>query len=312
MTTKTKHDLRYYVLRAVKDFKTLIIYFDVTRPQYESTFKTDGKFDVKKLESILKYLNRGTSRLTKDELPRYNKLSRAVNLTFGIPRELINKVMGEHVDENGRHHRIPSSTIIKSFIDKEFIRVEKNGAKVRKDKKSGTYKCVCYWHRKYFLYDRKYWHRLLADDRYKDINTFPHASERVKRIIKEWSKSIVKNDSKSAVKNVSNAVETPQTKILNSEISQSETNNVPSRFRQWVKNMAVANGFVKEMGMFDKLADYQVMEVRDTMKKAIERDDVSILDNIGLRYEKGIVELMQHVWYRHKKRMKARQSEEVA
>ena len=48
------------------------------------------------------------------------------------------------------------------------------------------------------------------------------------------------------------------------------------------------------------------------MKKAVERDDVGIIDNIGMRYEEGIVDLMKHVWHRRKNRMKARQSKEVA
>lgn len=46
---KSKKDLSFYVQRAVDDFKTLVIYFNVTRPQYEPAFKVDGKFSIKKL-----------------------------------------------------------------------------------------------------------------------------------------------------------------------------------------------------------------------------------------------------------------------
>lgn len=47
---KSKKDLKFYVQRAVDDFKTLVIYFNVVRPQYEPAFRDkDGKFSIKKL-----------------------------------------------------------------------------------------------------------------------------------------------------------------------------------------------------------------------------------------------------------------------
>lgn len=185
MKTKPKHDLRFYIDRAVKDFKTLVIYFNVTRPQYEEQFKDNGKFSTEKLMGVMRFLNGGWKKA--DDIRKYNRLSAVYNYTFGIPNELVRKTLGEYVDENGKHHRIPVTPIVK-WLQKEGWLGETTdaGKGFVKDKESGKWKTVCQWRKKYPLANVKYWFKLLSDENYSDINGFPNASPRIKKIIMDW------------------------------------------------------------------------------------------------------------------------------
>lgn len=185
METKPKHDLKFYIDRAVKDFKTLVIYFNVTRPQYEPEFKECGKFSVEKLIEVQRYLKAGWKKA--DDVKKYNRLSAAYNYTFGIPNELVRKVLGEYVDENGKHHRIPVRPIVKWLQNEGWLGEETDAGKgFVKDKETGKWKTVCQWRKKYPLANLKYWLKLIADNNYGDLNTIPYASTRVKRIIMKW------------------------------------------------------------------------------------------------------------------------------
>lgn len=143
---RPKRDIKQQIEDAVKDFKTLVIYFNITRPQYEATFKDGGEFSTKKLTNIAHYLSKGTKGLTKEELHRYNKLSAVYNYTFGIPSELVKKVLGYITDENGKHIRIPVKSIVEHLQKVGFLgKVINGGKRLVKDKETGKFRSICHW-----------------------------------------------------------------------------------------------------------------------------------------------------------------------
>ena len=223
---KTRKSLEFYIRRAIDDFKTLVIYFNITRPQYENDYKEDGKFSIGKLTRIKRFLSMGTSRLSRNDLKSYNQRLKKYNYTFGIPNDLVRRVIGKYVDYNGRHVRISTKKIVQFLVDKNFIEPIGNGVKVRKDSE-GNYKAVCRWGKKYLLKDVKYAHALFNDKRYCDINTFPNASERIRRIIMEWVKGFdnKRQHKDNATPEQSTIVETP----TNAQIQ-------PDYFQNWLNN----------------------------------------------------------------------------
>ena len=187
---KKKNNRYFYIERAIQDLKTLVIYFNVTRPQYEKAYKDDsGKFSKDLLLKSIEFLSSWNGR-SKDEKKRlafkYVKCSTAFNYTFGIPCELIQKVLGVYRDENNKKCRISIDDVAPSLIQSGFMRVINDGRKI--DYK--TKKVKCWWTKKYLLKNEKYWFMLLDDKRYSSISTFPYASERVKGIVCEWIKGI--------------------------------------------------------------------------------------------------------------------------
>ena len=46
---KPKYDKQYYLELASKTFKYIVIYFDVTRPQYENNYRYNGRFSIDEL-----------------------------------------------------------------------------------------------------------------------------------------------------------------------------------------------------------------------------------------------------------------------
>ena len=54
---KTIKPKEFYVNRAVKDFRTLVQYFCVTRPRYQRRYQADGRLDLKKVLDALDFLD---------------------------------------------------------------------------------------------------------------------------------------------------------------------------------------------------------------------------------------------------------------
>lgn len=183
---KIKNDRQFYVDRAKSDLKDLIIFFNVTRPQHLDSFKTDGKFDLKKLLSQLAFVE-GWHKRTRDEkaalAKTYSAYSKNLNYAFGIPSKLINKVCGEWVDENGKHHRISSDEIVQSLVDEGFIRVINAGRKFDKSD-DGEYKVKAWWCKKYIIANQKYWYKMISDSKYSEL--YNYASSRLRKIIGKW------------------------------------------------------------------------------------------------------------------------------
>lgn len=245
MTTKPKQDLKFYIERAVRDLKTLIIYFNVTRPQYELQFKVNGKFSIDKMMDVQRILKAGWRACP---YKNYNQLSAAYNYTFGIPVELIRAVVGEYVDDNGRHHRISSSRIVKHLQTIGFIKgVVGNGTRVVKDRDTGKFHSICRWRKKYPIANVKYWMTMLNDPRYSDINTIPNASSRVKRIVMRWHK-----------KNCCHKVETA---------TESRGRKLVQYVEQVMTNLGQEKTRRAEMKELSKMRDYDIERLCDLTKR---------------------------------------------
>lgn len=182
--------------KAVDDFKQLIIYFDVTRPQHEKNYFQDGKFNLSKLIDQHKFLRTWDkkTRTEKKYLARkYAEYSTTFNLTFGIPSELIKTVLGIYKDEDGRRHKVSIEEVSEILVKQDFIKVVNAGKKFNKDE-DGNFKVKCWWHKKYLLKNEKYWFKMLSEPKYSNIETF--ATKRVRDIVFNWIRSFKEDDKK--------------------------------------------------------------------------------------------------------------------
>lgn len=192
---KNKQDKSYYINRAINDFKSLVIYFNVTRPQYEHNYHRDGKFSLDKLQKQFDFLSGWNKRSASDKrdlAKLYATYSKTFNLTFGIPYHLVEKVLGCYRDANGKKIRISIDEVVPKLVEEGFMTEINAGRKV--DYK--THEVKCYWTKKYLLKNVKYWFNLFNDKRYHDISTFPSASSRIKKIIFDFVRSFSKEEKK--------------------------------------------------------------------------------------------------------------------
>jgi hypothetical protein len=272
--------LRYYIERAVKDFKTLVIYFNVTRPQMEAKFKENGKFSLEKLLSITRYINAGWK--AADDKEKYNKLSAAYNYTFGIPNELVKKVLGVYVDENGRHVKIPVEKIVQHLRETGFIdEPVGNGTKVVKDKKDGKFRAVCYWRKKYPLANVKYWLKLMSDKLYSNIKTFPNASDRIKKIIMKWHDEWGKKKTERKTERVENT----------------SNGDLAERFEKDVERYVNVKAYSSELKKFKALWKGIKLDIYETVKKAWIAKNPTVIENLKTRFDDDwIVDLMKNYY----------------
>lgn len=158
-----------------EDLRTLFIYFSVTRLVQCQTYWTTGFFDWERFQYARRFYKdwkAGKIRKSIENRKLYGKLLAAWNETLGIPTELISDVIGKF-----HHNRIP--------FDEVRSRVEgynnlRGGKRVYKGQVKGTFLG------KYIPTSGVEWKKLLDDERYHDLETIPNASERVKKIIREW------------------------------------------------------------------------------------------------------------------------------
>lgn len=199
--TKTKHDKSFYIDRATNDFKTLVIYFNVTRPQHQKGyFGKDEKFSKEKMDEQLSFLHKWHEMSTSERrhyAKQYTQYSKTFNYTFSIPCDLVNKVLGCYRDENGKKCRISIDDVLPQLIESGFVRVMNAGRKIDQE----TKKVKCWWFKKYLI-SSAYRSTLMNDNRYSDILNFPYASQRIKDIVVNWVKSQKKDDTPPLPRNV--------------------------------------------------------------------------------------------------------------
>lgn len=200
----------WYWNRAKKRFKVLVIYFCVTRPQYEKAYHRNGKFSLEELlyqMDFLETFNDRSETFRKIHSRQQARYSKTFNYTFGIPSELVKSVLGQWKDERGKTVRIPVNKLVKELEDENFIRVCKHGTKTRKDDE-GKYHATCWWDTKYLLADRAYWMKLMSDEKYSDYMKYPEDNEgfvsEVRSKISKWKNRVVsmattKNDYQSVL-----------------------------------------------------------------------------------------------------------------
>lgn len=190
---KQTKDKEYYLRRAKVGIKTLAIYFDVTRPQYEKQYHEDGKFSVDKMLKQIDFINRHKgSYMAKSDLELYKRYSTTFNYTFGIPSKLIDEVLGRY-RENGKMFMVKREEVLGSLEEEGWIEVLHAGSKV--GKKDGKYAKLFWWSTKLKIKNREYWFKLLSDSRYSDYTKYPLDDEgfveRAVKIIAAWRKKNV-------------------------------------------------------------------------------------------------------------------------
>ena len=272
--------------RAIDDFKQLVIYFDVTRPQHEKNYFKDGKFNRTKMIDQHKFLDswNSKSRSDKKSLSKvYSKYSETFNLTFGIPRELISSIIGSYRDDDGKKHRILIGDVICPLVEKNFIKVVNDGKKFNKDD-DGNYKVKCWWNKKYLLKNDKYWFKLLSDPKYSNIETF--ASKRVRNIVFNWiSKFKKKHENVESTNNVEQQKQISETKkdkqMINGEQKKTITSKViQSCLKRGVISPETAVQWIGDLVYFRKQNPFTIDEATMLYNSEPTMDKNNYVDKI--------------------------------
>lgn len=177
---------------AVKRFKVLVTYFDVTRPQYDSAFKDkNGRFSKDIVSQKMNFLSRWNPRQrhSADQYRLYAKYSSEINYTFSIPSRLVETIIGSWRDDDGVRHRIPVEKVVSILIEEGWLKMEMNaGAKFKKV--DGRFE-KRYWFNKKYLMNEQTWNAYIDDPAYSDYTKYPGFRDdpEVKRaihIISKW------------------------------------------------------------------------------------------------------------------------------
>ena len=187
----------YYMRRSEVGFKTLIIYFSVTRPQYEKAYHKDGKFDKDVLLHQMEFLSSWDKRSKREKellAKRYSQYARTFNYTFDIPVGLVKEILGKY-----RRTRISIKEITDKLEADGWLEVKNAGTRTKKCE-DGKAHVVCWWHKKYLIANRKYWLQLLSDKKYSDYNKYPRDEEgfvqRAVSIIAKYRKNTITEEDK--------------------------------------------------------------------------------------------------------------------
>lgn len=187
----------YYMRRAEVGFKTLVIYFSVTRPQYEKAYHKDGKFDKNVLMRQMDFLSSWDKRSKREKellAKRYSQYARTFNYTFDIPVRLVKEILGKY-----RRLRISIKEITDKLEAEGWLEVKNAGTRTKKGE-DGKAHVVCWWHKKYLIANRKYWLQLLSEKKYSDYKKYPRDEEgfveRAVSIIAKYRKNTIKTEEK--------------------------------------------------------------------------------------------------------------------
>ena len=187
----------YYIRRAEVGFKTLVIYFSVTRPQYEKAYHKDDKFDKDVLMRQMDFLSTWDKRSKREKellAKRYSEYARTFNYTFDIPVGLVKDIIGKY-----RRSRISIKEITDKLEADGWLEVKNAGTRTKKGE-DGKAHVVCWWHKKYLIANKKYWLKLLSDKKYSDYLKYPEDKEgfvqRAVSIIAKYRKNTIKTEEK--------------------------------------------------------------------------------------------------------------------
>ena len=187
----------YYIRRAEVGFKTLVIYFSVTRPQYEKAYHKDDKFDKDVLMRQMDFLSTWDKRSKREKellAKRYSEYARTFNYTFDIPVGLVKEILGKY-----RRSRISIKEITDKLEADGWLEVKNAGTRTKKGE-DGKAHVVCWWHKKYLIANKKYWLKLLSDKKYSDYRKYPEDKEgfvqRAVSIIAKYRKNTIKTEEK--------------------------------------------------------------------------------------------------------------------
>ena len=174
----TKEDA---VKRAAQDFKTLILYYNVTRPQQLPYFKRNGKFSIKEMKRQINFGGKsmGTVKrmnLDENQMKQFMACQAHYNYTFGIPRERINAVLGFYRDDTGHKIRIRVQDVL-PIVEADIGTIEHKPH----GEAWGKYSFCGKW-----MMDEKIRDNYLKDKKWSDIYNAPNVSEHFKKLMKKW------------------------------------------------------------------------------------------------------------------------------
>jgi hypothetical protein len=179
------------VKRAAQDFKTLIIYYNVTRPQQLPYFKRNGKFSIKEMKRQINFGGKSMDEvknmnLNESQFKNFIACQTHYNYTFGIPSERVKKVLSSYRDESGKTHYIHIDDVLPTVeADIGTIEHKSHG------EAWGKYSFCGKW-----MMDEAIRDKYLKDSKWSDIYTAPNVSKRFKEFLKKWIEEDRKRNNK--------------------------------------------------------------------------------------------------------------------
>ena len=188
---KPKYDKQHYLELASKTFKYIVIYFDVTRPQYEKNYRRNGRFSIDELLKqigILKGFNEKDPKVINDynNVRNRSRYETTSNYTFGIPSWITEKLQFRYFDDNGNRKRLTVDEIVQYVSEHHFKITEVN--KGKKNKIVDGKKTIVSWNKKYRIDDTELWKSMFNDRRNLRIETMEGVTTLAVKLIDEFNK----------------------------------------------------------------------------------------------------------------------------
>lgn len=188
---KPKYDKQYYLELASNTFKYIVIYFDVTRPQYEKNYRYNGRFSIDELLKqigILKGFNEKDPKVINDynNVRNRSRYETTSNYTFGIPSWITEKLQFRYFDDNGNRKRLTVDEIVQYVSEHHFKITEVN--KGKKNKIVDGKKTIVSWNKKYRIDDTELWKSMFNDKRNLRIETMDGVTTLAVKLIDEFNK----------------------------------------------------------------------------------------------------------------------------
>ena len=185
--------------KILKDLKNLFIYICVTR--FSCYYKSYDNY--KQQISALNNTKSTYKKLHGKTSPEYQK-NQAIrrdrfNACFTVPNDILKDIRGYYRDENKKLHLRPLQPFINYLISHHFLsNVTNKGCKHNAAFKNENEKTTSrHWTNKYFL-NEKLWHKLLKNDKLKDLTTF-QTSTKLKKLIGIYYKKLSKEELENAM-----------------------------------------------------------------------------------------------------------------
>lgn len=185
--------------KILKDLKNLFIYICVTR--FSCYYKSYDNY--KSQISALNNTKSTYKKLHGKTSPEYQK-NQAIrrdrfNSCFTVPNTILKDIRGYYRDENKKLHLRPLQPFINYLISHHFLsKVANKGCKHNAAFKNENEKTTSrHWTNKYFL-NEKLWHKLLKNDKLKDLTTF-QTSTKLKKLIGIYYKKLSKEELENAM-----------------------------------------------------------------------------------------------------------------
>lgn len=169
--------------RAARDFKHLVLYYNVTRPQQLPYFKRNGKFSLKELNRQIYFGSKSMDELkqmhmTPAKFTQVRAYQAHYNYTFGIPRDRICAVLKFYRDENGRKVRIHISDILQK-VEEDLGKLEH----IPHGEAWGKFSYFGKW-----MMSEETREKYIKDKKWSDIFDAPGVTQEFKDLIQKWIK----------------------------------------------------------------------------------------------------------------------------